>query len=60
VELLELEKSGIRVAAYWTKLLPRNLLKRKLHAAAIAARERLSQIRAEKEPPVLLPEDKEK
>jgi len=55
VELLELEKSDIRVAAYWTKLLPKNLLKRKLHEAVIGARERLLQINTEKEQPVLLP-----
>jgi predicted nuclease of restriction endonuclease-like (RecB) superfamily len=60
MELLELEKSGIRVASYWTKLLPRNLLKRKLHEAVMAARERLSQIKAEKEQQVLLPEIKGK
>ena len=60
IELLELEKSGIRVAAYWTKLLPRNLLKRKLHEAVIAARERLSRIKKEKEQPVMLPEKKGK
>jgi predicted nuclease of restriction endonuclease-like (RecB) superfamily len=30
VELLELEKSGIRVASYWTKVLPRKLLQKKL------------------------------
>ena len=38
----------------------RDLLKRKLHEAVIAARERLSQIKAEKEQPVLLPENKGK
>jgi predicted nuclease of restriction endonuclease-like (RecB) superfamily len=54
IELLELENSGIRVAAYWTKLLPRTLLKRKLHEAVIAARQRLSQLSAAKDPSVLL------
>ena len=43
IELLELEKSGIRVASYWTKVLPRKLLQRKLHEAIQHARERLIQ-----------------
>lgn len=43
VELLELEKSGIRVASYWTKILPRKLLEKKLHQAIKSARERLAQ-----------------
>ncbi len=51
IELLELEKSGIRVASYWTKVLPRKLLQRKLHEAIQHARERLSQSSAS-----LLPE----
>jgi hypothetical protein len=38
VELLELEKSGIRVASYWLELLPRKLLERKLHDAIVVAR----------------------
>ena len=38
VELLELEKSGIRVASYWLELLPRKLLQRKLHDAVVLAR----------------------
>lgn len=42
VELLELEKSSIRVAEYLTELLPRNILERKLHDAIITARERLA------------------
>jgi predicted nuclease of restriction endonuclease-like (RecB) superfamily len=42
VELLELENSGIRVASYWTKVLPRRLLQRKLHEALVHARERLA------------------
>ena len=42
VELLELEKSSIRVAEYLTELLPRNTLERKLHDAIITARERLA------------------
>jgi predicted nuclease of restriction endonuclease-like (RecB) superfamily len=43
IELLELEKSGIRVASYWTKLLPRKLLQKKLHEAVVHARARLEQ-----------------
>ena len=43
IELLELEKSGIRVASYWTKVLPRKLLQQKLHEAIQHARERLTQ-----------------
>ena len=41
IELLELEKSGIRVASYWTKMLPKKLLQKKLHEAILHARERL-------------------
>lgn len=41
VELLELEKSGIHVATYWTKVLPRKQLERKLHQAVLLARARL-------------------
>jgi predicted nuclease of restriction endonuclease-like (RecB) superfamily len=43
VELLELERSGIRVASYWTKVLPRQLLQKKLHEAIQHARARLAQ-----------------
>ena len=41
VELLELERSGIRVAEYTTEFPPRELLAAKLHAAIAAARERI-------------------
>ncbi len=41
VELLELEKSGIHVASYWTKVLPKKLLERKLHDAVRLARAQL-------------------
>ena len=41
IELLQLDRSGIRVAAYLTELLPRALLQQKLHAAVAAARARL-------------------
>ena len=40
IELLELEKSGIRVASYWTKVLPRKLLQKKHREAIRHARER--------------------
>jgi predicted nuclease of restriction endonuclease-like (RecB) superfamily len=42
VELLELEKSGIRVAQYMTELPDRALLESKLHQAIQLARERLT------------------
>ena len=42
VELLELEKSGIRVAHYLTELPPRKILEKKLHDAIYLARERLA------------------
>jgi predicted nuclease of restriction endonuclease-like (RecB) superfamily len=38
VELLEVEKSGIHVASYWTKTLPKDLLRKKLHQAVATAR----------------------
>ena len=60
VELLQLEKSGIRVASYWTKLLPRNLLKRKLHQAIISAREKFTPKNNQNERTGLLPEHKGK
>ncbi len=41
VELLQLDKSGIRVASYLTDLPPRPLLQRKLHEAVQLARTRL-------------------
>jgi predicted nuclease of restriction endonuclease-like (RecB) superfamily len=41
VELLELENSGIHVASYLTKVLPKKLLERKLHDAVRLARARL-------------------
>ena len=41
VELLEVEKSGIHVATYWTKVLPRKQLERKLHDAVRLARARV-------------------
>ena len=41
VELLNLAKSGIHVASYWTKVLPKKLLERKLHDAVALAHARL-------------------
>lgn len=38
VELLEVEKSGIHVASYWTETLPKDLLRKKLHQAVATAR----------------------
>ena len=43
VELLQLERSGIRVAEYMTELPPRELLQKKLHEAIKLARARLEQ-----------------
>ena len=43
VELLQLSKSGIRVAAYLTELPPRKLLQQKLHSAMTLARKRLEE-----------------
>jgi predicted nuclease of restriction endonuclease-like (RecB) superfamily len=41
IALLELQKSGILVAGYWTEALPRKELERKLHEAVRLARARL-------------------
>lgn len=46
VELLELEKSGIRVAEYLTELPSRNVLEKKLHKAVEHARQRLAALPA--------------
>ena len=42
VELLQLDKSGIRVATYLTELPPRELLEKTLHNSIRRARERLA------------------
>jgi hypothetical protein len=42
VELLQLDKSGIRVAKYLTELPPRELLEKTLHNSVQRARERLA------------------
>ncbi|HPH69961.1 MAG TPA: PDDEXK nuclease domain-containing protein, partial [Kofleriaceae bacterium] len=41
IELLDLGRSGIRVASYWTDLLPKKKLERKLHDAVRLAQARL-------------------
>jgi predicted nuclease of restriction endonuclease-like (RecB) superfamily len=41
IALLELQKSGIHVASYWTEALPKKELERKLHEAVRLARARL-------------------
>jgi hypothetical protein len=41
IELLELAKSGIRVASYLTELPPKKLLEQKLHESARRARDEL-------------------
>jgi len=41
IELLQLNKSGIKVAEYMTELLKRELLEQKLHKAVELARKRL-------------------
>jgi predicted nuclease of restriction endonuclease-like (RecB) superfamily len=43
IKLLQLDKSGIRVAAYLTELPPRKLLQEKLHEAILLARARLEE-----------------
>ena len=43
IELLDLEQSGIRVSSYWTEVLPKKELERKLHDAVLLARARLAQ-----------------
>lgn len=49
VELLELEKSAIRVAEYRTDLPPREILERELHKALIRARKRFVGLKQTKE-----------
>lgn len=50
IELLELERSGIRVAEYLTELPPRDVLEKRLHEAILAAKERLAITLGKKEP----------
>jgi predicted nuclease of restriction endonuclease-like (RecB) superfamily len=41
IELLDMEQSGIQVSSYWTEILPKKELERKLHEAVRLARSRL-------------------
>jgi hypothetical protein len=41
IELLQLDRSGIRVAAYLTELPPKEVLEQKLHESALRAKARL-------------------
>ena len=43
VELLNLEESGIRVSSYWTEIMPREQLQKKLREAVRLARARLAE-----------------
>ena len=45
IALLELQKSGIHVASYWTEALPKKELERKLHQAVRLARTRLEAVK---------------
>lgn len=47
IELLDLERSGIRVSSYWTEVLPKKELERKLHEAVRLARTRLESLKSE-------------
>jgi len=38
IELLDMDKDGIRVSAYWTNVLPKEQLQKKLHEAVVRAR----------------------
>ena len=42
IELLELDKSGIRIAEYMTELLPKEILRKKFHESIRRARLRLA------------------
>ncbi len=46
IELLDLGKSGIKVSSYWTKILPKAALERKLHQAVRRARAMLPEAAA--------------
>jgi predicted nuclease of restriction endonuclease-like (RecB) superfamily len=45
IELMEVEKSGIHVASYLAKAVPKKELERKLHEAMILARARLAELK---------------
>jgi len=57
VELLQLERSSIRVAQYLTELPPRELLERKLHQSIQLARERLARTDQDRDDSPRLAED---
>ena len=48
IELLDMEQDGIRVSSYWTEILPKKQLERKLHDAVQLARARLEKLNAAK------------
>ena len=50
VELLELQKSGIHLASYFTRLLPKKQLMKKLHEAVKLARQRIQATRTPQRP----------
>jgi predicted nuclease of restriction endonuclease-like (RecB) superfamily len=43
IELLDMEKDGIRVSSYWTEVLPKAQLQQKLHEAVLRVRARLGE-----------------
>ena len=47
VELLDLDKSGIHIASYWTEALPKAELEHKLHEAVLLARARMGRLNNE-------------
>lgn len=49
IELLDMEKDGIRVSSYWTEVLPKEQLRQKLHEAVLRARARLGTEETSKE-----------
>jgi predicted nuclease of restriction endonuclease-like (RecB) superfamily len=55
IELLDLERSGIRVSSYWTEVLPKKELERKLHDAVRLARARLENLKSEPAEPLPAP-----
>jgi len=46
IKLLEMEQSGIRVSSYWTEVLPKKQLERKLRDSVRLARARLERMKA--------------
>jgi predicted nuclease of restriction endonuclease-like (RecB) superfamily len=49
IELLDMEKDGIRVSSYWTEALPKDLLRKKLHEAVATARAMIGERKAGRE-----------